>query len=485
MISIDMLSDDVLLEIFDIYVNQYSDDQLTKNEMEEWQILVHVCRRWRSVVFGSPCLLNLRLVCTPGTSARDTLDFWPSLPLFIRDSYRPREDVDDIIAVLTGKRSDRVVEISLYNVVGSGVEKVLAAMRVPLPELTRLTLRSYNATEPVVPDSFLGGSAPRLESLRLARIPFPGLPKLLLSATCLVDLHLENISHSGYISPEAMVIALSTLTSLEYLSLQFESPQSRPDWATRHPPPLTHSVLPVLITFQFKGVCEYLEDFTARIDAPRIENLEITFFNQIVFDTPQFIQFINRTPMLETFKKALVIFGYSDIARVILSTQTSSYGKLNMQIPCKELDWQVSSMEQVCTSCLPPLSMLEDLYIYENRHPRLIWRDDPENVLLLELLQPFSSVKNLYLSENFASHVMPALQELVEGRTTEVLPILQNIFLEEPQPRGAVQACIQQFVAVRQVTSHPIAVSRWDNSKDVLNDMIRYKDTRLYSRLIY
>ncbi|KAN0109365.1 hypothetical protein V8E52_009337 [Russula decolorans] len=36
-------------------------------------------------------------------------------------------------------------------------------------------------------------------------IPFPGLPKLLLSATHLVQLWLANIPHSGYISPEAMV----------------------------------------------------------------------------------------------------------------------------------------------------------------------------------------------------------------------------------------------------------------------------------------
>ena len=86
-------------------------------------------------------------------------------------------------------------------------------------------------------------------------------------------------------------------------------------------------------------------------------------------------------------------------------------------------------------------------------------------------LQPFTAVKNLYLSEKIASHIMPALQELARGRSTEVLPTLQNIFLEEPQPSGTVQEGIQQFVAARQVTSHPIAVSRWDSSKQ---DIARY-----------
>ena len=55
--------------------------------------------------------------------------------------------------------------------------------------------------------------------------------------------------------------------------------------------------------------------------------------------------------------------------------------------------------------------------------------------------------------------------ELVGGGATEVLPILQNIFLEELQSSGPVQEGIQQFVAARQVTSHPITVSRWDSAE--------------------
>ena len=65
-----------------------------------------------------------------------------------------------------------------------------------------------------------------------------------------------------------MVTALSTLTDLKTLRLQFQSPRSCPDWASRRPPPPTHLVLPVLTHFWFKGVGEYLEDLVARIDAP-------------------------------------------------------------------------------------------------------------------------------------------------------------------------------------------------------------------------
>ena len=459
MISIDMLPDDVLLEIFDLYV--YDEDKFFKKEIEEWQTLVHVCRRWRSLVFGSPLHLDLRLFCTAETPARDTLDVWPSLPLLIRDrgSAHPT-GVDDIIAVL--ERSNRVVEVDLFNVYGLEWETVLAAMQVPFPALTRLLLNSLDRTMSVFPDSFLGRSAPRLQFLELKGIPFPGLPKLLLSATRLVNLHLKDIPHSGYFSPEAMVTALSTLTSLEKLSLEFESPRSHPDRAS--PPPLIRSVLPALTYFSFKGVGEYLDDFVAHIDATQLRRLEMTFFNQIVFDSPHFIQFINRIPTSKPFKKARVCFTRTT-SSVSLLSQIAGYGKLEVQIRCIELDWQVSSMEQVCTSCLPPLSTLEDLYIYENPHSHPVWQDNIEDALWLELLQPFATVKNLYLSGKFASRIMRALQELVGGRSTEVLPTLQNIYLEELQPSGAVQACIQQFVATRRATGHPIAVSRWDTSK--------------------
>jgi hypothetical protein len=111
----------------------------------------------------------------------------------------------------------------------------------------------------------------------LDRIPFPGLPKLLLSATHLVDLCLLSIPDSGYISPEAMVTCLSSSTGLDGLFIGFESPRSRPDRKTRRPPPPTRA-LPVLTKFQFIGVGEYLEDLVARIDAPLLGNLHISFF---------------------------------------------------------------------------------------------------------------------------------------------------------------------------------------------------------------
>jgi hypothetical protein len=203
----------------------------------------------------------------------------------------------------------------------------------------------------------------------------------------------------------------------------------------------------------------------AYINAPRVNRLYITFFNQIVFDTPQLIQFICRTPKLKALETARVTFD-GDATGISLSSRTSDADLLNVGITCIDLDWQVSSVEQVCTSSLPPLSTMEDLYIYGSPSSTAHWQNNIENALWMELLHPFRSVKNLYLSEEFASRIGPALQELVGSRATEVLPTLQNIFLEGLKPSGPVQEGIRQFVATRQVTTEPIAVSLWNRWPD-------------------
>ncbi len=107
---------------------------------------------------------------------------------------------------------------------------------------------------------------------------------------------------------------------------------------------------------------------------------------------------------------------------------------------------------QVCNSCLPPLSMIEDLYI---SYGELVWLSTIENNLL-EFLLPFSTVKNLYLPKEFVQSIMPSLQEIVR---TEVLPSLQNIFMEGLEPLEPFQESIGQFIATWELSSHPITIS--------------------------
>jgi hypothetical protein len=74
-------------------------------------------------------------------------------------------------------------------------------MQEPFTELTRLRLSSTDGDMPVLPGTFLGGSAPCLQDVLLDGIPFPSLPTLLSSASNLVTLKLDKIPQTGYISP--------------------------------------------------------------------------------------------------------------------------------------------------------------------------------------------------------------------------------------------------------------------------------------------
>ncbi len=407
MIRIDVLPDDVLLEIFDfcVYVN-YGRYLPSKRKIEAWQSLVHVCRRWRCLVFGSPRRLNLKVVCKP---VRDTLDVWPTLPLLIEENMQYSLGADDIFVALG--QSNRVCQVAISRLEDRDLEKVSAAMQVPFPELTDLRLNSYSKTAPVIPDSFLGGSTPYLRHLELHGIPFPGLPKLLSSTTHLVHLYLDYIPHSGYFSPEAMVALLSVLSCLEELHLRFQSPQSRPDRVNRLPPPSKRSVIPALRDFVFQGVIEYLEDLVTFIDAPQLHHLVVYLFSQVD----------------------------------ALST---------------DRDRQVSSVARICNSCLPFLSRVETLYIWDDSESN--WPNDRiDNTLWLELLLPFRGAKNLCLSVEFAPAIATALQEIVG---TEVLPSLQKILVElEPSgPFEVFQENIGQFIAARELSGHSITISVWD-----------------------
>ena len=468
--TINILPDDVLLEIFDFYVIEVGDFNFSLMSIGirakgEWKTLAHVCRRWRSVVFQSPRHLNLRLICTHNTPARDTLDIWPPflLVIWVNRLINDLSKLDNIAAAL--EHNDRVCQIQVTCFTSSvfGLVTESEAMQRPFPELTDLQLRMLDHAVPI-PDSFMSGTAPRLRSLELYAIPFPGITRLLSSATHLVNLDLDDIPSSGYIPPEAMATTLFALTSLESLRLRFESPRSHdrphPPLESRRPPPLTLSILPSLTTLWFEGASEYLEVILAPIDAPRLNKMQIRFFfDQIIFATPQLSQFISRSPTLRAPGTGQIEF---DLAFTVLrfSSQTSG-NVLIVEIPRGAAGRvsSISSVTRVCTSSFSPVSTLEDLYIYDRP---IYWQDDFENPLWLELLHSFAAVKNLYLRNNFFCHIAPILQEPVEGRTTNALPTLENIYLGEFQlgPSGLTRG-IPKFVGARRLTGHSVTLSRW------------------------
>jgi hypothetical protein len=146
------LPDDVLLEIFDFYLAPI-------NFVEAWHTLVHVCKRWRSIVFASPHRLKLQLLCTNKRPVEAAPDIWPEFPILIHSCHGIPQDANNIIAAL--KRHTRVRTIDMDDIPNSFLKRMREMkMKNSFSALTYLRLISTQINAPALPDSFLGGSAP-------------------------------------------------------------------------------------------------------------------------------------------------------------------------------------------------------------------------------------------------------------------------------------------------------------------------------------
>ncbi|KAI9436097.1 hypothetical protein F5148DRAFT_1380334 [Russula earlei] len=221
------------------------------------------------------------------------------------------------------------------------------------------------------------------------------------------------------------------MSRLEILHLGFRYelyPESRP------PPALTRSVHPALFLLEFKGVHEYLEDLLAQIDVPLLKYLDIIF---------------SRANL------------YHVLPRPQLRQSSYEFSELKLEIRCRELDWQLGSLDQVRSSIFSFLTALLHLDIV-GHVPKPHWKGgDMDTTEWLELLDLFTSVEDLRLSDQIAQGVCQALEELTGERVTEVLPALQNIFLKGLEPLESVPKYIEGFVAARKISGHPVAVHRW------------------------
>ncbi|KAH9960041.1 hypothetical protein BGW80DRAFT_82750 [Lactifluus volemus] len=456
-VAIESLPDDVLLNIFDFYRRLGYTVSLKLNG---WHVLVHVCRRWRYVVFESPLRLDLRLECDPRTPVKESLDIWPPFPIVVRNSWawRPYDVLgrnDNIITAL--KHHDRVCIIDLRCPKSPLLESLLRVTQVPFPALTSLELVLFGdkvVPAPVLPETFLGGSAPRLQHLALRGIPFPTLSKLLPSCHDLVRVRLWEIPHTGYISPREMATSLIPLTRLESLGIGFESPASCPNRRHRSPPPLTRIDLPALIQLDFRGASEYFEDLIAQIDTPSIHGIHTDFFNQLVFAFPQSLRFVDRTKLQGPLKQAQLLFK-KDIAEIALrSSKYQGLPVFHVGSLCGAFDWQVSGLAQICSQFSSFCSNVEHLDVRWDRENR--WdTEHMDQAQWLELFHPFTSLQRLVMPTDLDELISPALQELTGEGAIEVLPTPPALRLWSWQivPKGP-----EPTITVRQLSNHPVAL---------------------------
>jgi len=469
-VTIETIPDHPLLEIFSLYVEEArsSSESHIAKRIDAWHTLVHVCQRWRSLVFASSRRLNLGILCTNTRPLREILDLWPALPIVIwceelsSTEFLPMVGAENIVSAL--RHRDHVSQISFLGLPQSVFSRFTAIMHAPFPVLTHLELEPDEYGDAILQDSFLGGSAPNLRSLRLRGVTSPTLPKLLLSAKDLVDLRLLNFPFPNYIPPEEMVSCLSSLTKLEDFRLGFPSPASYPDQNRRRL--LTRIDLPYLIRLDFEGTSWYLEDFVAQINAPLLRDFRIMFIDSVLLNTPQLTDFVDRAERFKVLDQAELDFHYYNVTVYLLSQkETVNRTFLKIQSGCDPSEGHFLALAQARSSFLPLISSLECLNLTEDEYWPIYLQDSVDNAYWLQVLRPFTAVKHLYLSGEPGLHVARALHELTWEGGVEVCPALQSVFLEGLQPLEDVVEVIGPFIVRRHLSGHTVTVHSWEGER--------------------
>jgi hypothetical protein len=206
----------------------------------------------------------------------------------------------------------------------------------------------------------------------------------------------------------------------------------------------------------------------SRIDTPVLDHAEIMIFDE-VFDTPLLRHFISHTETFNALHRASVEFS-SDCVMIKLFRRkgTADYTTLSLGTTCRSSWRRLRYVTQLCTSALLLLlPTVECLAFYEDIYPSrgFHYETHTDNARWLEILHKFPSVKELDLSRRLVSLFAPDLQGLTGERATHVLPALQSLFLQGPQPSGPTLEAIEQFIAARRLSGLPVTV-HWEENRE-------------------
>ncbi|KAI9450229.1 hypothetical protein BJY52DRAFT_199055 [Lactarius psammicola] len=454
--SIEVLPDDVLLQIFGSY---------RASSPTHWHRLIHVCRRWRRIVFSSPRSLDLRLYCKHGTPVLKTLDCWPAFPIVVQYRGCPilnpptPEDEDNIVAAL--KHSDRVYSISLT--VTHSLLKKLGTIEEPFPGLEDLDLDLRFG--PPFPGHIRWGT--RLRSLRLTEISLAAIPQLLLSSPNLVDLRLHEIHSFSNLSSQSFASALSEMTQLQSLSLSVSPSLLFPfrlhSSLIDIPPFSGERVLPALTRLKLRGNCDSLNSFVAGIDAPRLVDIEIMFTFQPTIDVSPLSQFIDRIEIQKPFRRASILS--SECAISMFLTRPRAPTRLELGISCGQSDRQLSSMSQICNHFSQSLLGVRDLRV-EATPASSRW-DGMNGGRWTELIRSFSGAERLYVAGDFAAGILHAFRPAAGGLTSSALPALTHLYVIGPRS-CALRDALRSIITPRRLSEGPV-VRRYiyaDSRKD-------------------
>ncbi len=406
-------------------------------------------------MFASQEALHLRLFCTHGMSlaVSRALDCWPTIPISVMYGGSPAldppglEDDDDIVAAL--KRPDRVRSIHL-TLTRSLLTKV-SSIDSTFSELQELVLLSLDDVQLTLPSTFRWG--PHLRTLHATRVGIPALPQLLSSSKDLVDIQLQEIPGIGYFSPKSFRNSLSGISRLRSLSLHF---LSAVDYVgVVHPPSGERVLLPALTHLKYCGASEYLDSLVARVDAPLLCNIEITFFDEFLFDVCNLSELIDRMDRTRSCRQAEIVFADHSVS-ISLTQPTPTCLKLEV-VSEPLLRRQLFSLVQICRRFSAFLWRVEDLSFRDIRSPTkhdgaVQWRD---------LIRLFRGTKWLRVIGNFSTDIVLALHQPSRRGGETFLPAMHKLCIQEPEPHCApssLRMAVESLMNSRRLLGHFIGV---------------------------
>ena len=437
--TIGKVSDEVLVEIFRYYLDAFP---------WSWPRLIHICCKWRRLVFSHQQSLRLRLFCTHGTSVEKTLDCWPSaLPIVVAYGGSPGldppapEDENDIMAALN--QPDRVHSINL-TITSSLLEK-FSAIKRPFSKLEDLILLSRDGVQLTLPTTFRWGQ--RLRRLHSTGIVIPALVQLRYQSMDLIDLQVHEVPNPWRFSPEAHPDDLYMMSQLQSLSLHF-LPTSDHVQATVSPRSWNRVSLPALTRFKYRGLFRDLEELVARIDAPHLEDIEVTFTNESITDLSKLIAFIDRIEMLRSQRQAHILSSEKAISNSLIQPGVPT--RLKFRSVHESLYLRLSYMARIFTQFSAFLLDVEELHISVTQQSRQ--EDSSYIAQWQQLLNLFGCVKWLHVVGKLSTEIVRLLDKAE-------LPALHGLYIPQPGPcHVPLREAVVSFMTFRRLSGHPVVV---------------------------
>ena len=419
---------------------------------------MHVCRRWRRLIFETSSFLGIYLVCNPRVPVAAMLAHFPStLPLAIdyirwdrRTAARQQEGM-----MLALRRPERVrrIRISVPDWVHPlRRQRLIMAIDDEFPKLEFFYIaRSFDSSEEhsalVLPDKF---RAPRLRNLILFSLSLSIQSPVITTALGLVTLSLLLSPPFNRFHPNDLLQLVSRTPQLE--TLDFRSDVSRSDLRRQlsRMPITVYAVLPKLRWFGFNGSSAYLNALLPQVSAPLLDKLQLGFADGFVLPLPDIFHFVNQAENLRCGSANLAFSRRAVVMKVRPCAGAKTYS-VKTTVFCTHAWHQISFAAEICNELRIPLSEIQYLSLECSISPTPF--DGTNRLRCRQILKSFGNLMTLRVPLGLVREVSNALQSQDGESPMEILPELRELACYW---NAYAHSSFSPFIDARQSAGYPV-----------------------------